>query len=191
MSKRDAELTKSPFVDKKQDTLSPWWRYSALLVFLVGLIILIYLSTIAFREAPPIPQKVVGPEGRSTFYWQKIFEAGQEVFLKYGLMENGSIWGHGGYIGPDFTAEYLHALAIDANEQMAEEMFGKPLSELSEFQTAAVNAEVRQLLKVNRYDPGKRCAGISLESEKDSYLPADRSLAEIPASGPANTAGLP
>jgi len=30
--------------------------------------------------------------------------AGQQVFLKHGLMDNGTIWGHGAYLGPDFTA---------------------------------------------------------------------------------------
>ena len=38
--------------------------------------------------------------------------AGQEVFLKYGLMDNGTIWGHGGYLGPDFSAQTLHGLAL-------------------------------------------------------------------------------
>ena len=28
--------------------------------------------------------------------------AGQEVFLKYGLMDNGTVWRHGVYLGPDF-----------------------------------------------------------------------------------------
>ena len=25
------------------------------------------------------------------------------MFLKYGLMNNGTIWGHGGMLGPDFS----------------------------------------------------------------------------------------
>ena len=39
--------------------------------------------------------------------------AGQEVFLRNGLMQFGSIFGHGGYLGPDFTADYLHRAAVD------------------------------------------------------------------------------
>jgi nitric oxide reductase subunit B len=42
--------------------------------------------------------------------------AGQEVFLKNGLMEYGSIFGHGGYLGPDFTADYLHRAALVSDE---------------------------------------------------------------------------
>ena len=39
--------------------------------------------------------------------------AGQEAFLTYGLMEYGSVYGHGAYLGPDFTADYLHRLALE------------------------------------------------------------------------------
>src|SRR5262249_30172336 len=35
---------------------------------------------------------------------------------KNGLMEYGSIFGHGAYLGPDFTADYLHRSALIANE---------------------------------------------------------------------------
>jgi nitric oxide reductase subunit B len=28
------------------------------------------------------------------------------VFLKHGLMEHGTLWGHGAYLGPDYTAEH-------------------------------------------------------------------------------------
>ena len=35
---------------------------------------------------------------------------GQAVFLRYGLMDNGSIWGHGAYLGPDYSAEALHRI---------------------------------------------------------------------------------
>jgi len=46
------------------------------------------------------------PTGETLFSGADI-RGGQEVFLKYGLMENGTIWGHGAYLGPDFSAEYL------------------------------------------------------------------------------------
>jgi nitric oxide reductase subunit B len=42
--------------------------------------------------------------------------AGQEVFLKNDLMEYGSIFGHGSYLGPDFTTDYPHRAALIANE---------------------------------------------------------------------------
>jgi nitric oxide reductase subunit B len=39
---------------------------------------------------------------------------GQRVFLSNGLMQYGSIFGHGAYLGPDFTAEYLHRAALSS-----------------------------------------------------------------------------
>lgn len=33
------------------------------------------------------------------------------MFLRAGLVEYGSIFGHGAYLGPDFTADYLHRAA--------------------------------------------------------------------------------
>ncbi len=68
----------------RQEVLSPWWEH-----------------------AVPIPQKVVDPQGKVLFTRRDIL-GGQQVSLKHGLMENGSVWGHGAYLGPDFSAAYLH-----------------------------------------------------------------------------------
>lgn len=93
--------------------LSPWWRHSLVITLIVGLTVLIWLAVRTYQFAPPIPDKVTGPGGAIVMTADDI-RAGQEVFLKYGLMENGSVWGHGAYLGPDFSAEYLHALAVAA-----------------------------------------------------------------------------
>jgi nitric oxide reductase subunit B len=71
-----------------------------------------YLAARTYRDAPPIPARVVDPAG-TTLFTQQDISAGQQVFLSHGLMENGSIWGHGAYLGPDFSAGYLHTLALD------------------------------------------------------------------------------
>ena len=101
-------------------------------------------------DAPPIPERAVNQAGETIFTGDDII-AGQQVFLKYGLMENGTIWGHGAYLGPDFSAEYLHALALDTAEARAQILYGKGLSLLTVEEKAAVYAEVRQSLKENRY----------------------------------------
>jgi nitric oxide reductase subunit B len=116
----------------------------------VGFTILIWLSAKAYRDAPPIPQRVVGPSGETVFTREDIL-AGQRVFLKYGLMDNGTIWGHGAYLGPDFSAAYLHALAVDTSENVAKQKYGRALAELAPSDQSAVNAETQQLLKQNRY----------------------------------------
>ena len=132
--------------------LSPWWRRSVILVLVIGFAVLIWMAIRAHEDAPPIPEKVVGPSGE-TIFTRKDILAGQEVFLKYGLMENGTIWGHGAYLGPDFSAEYLHTLAIDASIHLAKQYYHRNLSDLTSAERAAVSAEIQQLLKQNRYDP--------------------------------------
>ena len=58
-------------------------------------------------------------------------ERGQEVFLKHALMEHGTLWGHGAYLGPDYTAEYLHREVGIARDLLATARFGKPFAALS------------------------------------------------------------
>ncbi|HET7839645.1 MAG TPA: cbb3-type cytochrome c oxidase subunit I [Rectinemataceae bacterium] len=92
--------------------ISPWWRYGVLVVFLVGFGVLVWISAGAYKYGPPIPDRVLGPDGAVVFTGEDV-KAGQEVFLKYGLMDNGTVWGHGAYLGPDFSASYLHNLSED------------------------------------------------------------------------------
>lgn len=93
------------------ETLSPWWRRASLLTMALGFAVLILLTFKAYHEVPPIPDKVTDTGG-AVLYTGADIRAGQQVFLKYGLMDNGTIWGHGALLGPDFSTEYLHTLAL-------------------------------------------------------------------------------
>ena len=80
--------------------------------------------------------------------------SGQEVFLRYGLMENGTVWGHGGYLGPDFSAAYLHSLAARRLRQCSPGRCTTVRRKtLLPIERAALEAEVRQLIRTNRYHP--------------------------------------
>lgn len=138
-----------------EENLSPWWRHSVILVLILGFTVLISLAVKSYRDAPPIPQAVWGPSGETLFTGADIV-AGQQVFLKHGLMENGTVWGHGAYLGPDFSADYLHRTAVDAAEALSAQRRGRPLADLSEGEREGVIAEVRAALKENRYDPRSR-----------------------------------
>jgi nitric oxide reductase subunit B len=148
-------------------TLSAWWRRSVLLVFVGGMIGLIFMSVQAYRYAPPIPQSVVDSQGKLIFSGQEI-EAGQQVFLKYGLMQNGSIWGHGSYLGPDFSAQYLHDLSLETGQTIARQEFGKDMAALDESQRTLVDSRVAVLLKENRYDPATKQLTF-IDTEKFSF----------------------
>jgi nitric oxide reductase subunit B len=173
---------------QNSESLSPWWRHTVILTMVVGFTILIWLSAKTYQDAPPIPQRVLGASGETVFTREDIM-AGQSVFLKYGLMDNGTIWGHGAYLGPDFSAAYLHALAGDAGEIIAKQIYGRSLAELSAAEQSAVRAETQQLLKQNRYAVNSQSLGFTAP-EVFSYR---RQIEKWTGyfSVPGNNAGLP
>ncbi len=63
--------------------------------------------------APPVPSRVVLADGRTLLDGDAILR-GQNVWQSLGGQEVGSVWGHGAYVAPDWTADWLHreALAI-------------------------------------------------------------------------------
>ena len=71
-------------------SVSPWWRHSAILVMIAGFSVLSYVTVLTYTNAPPIPEQVTDGTGTVVFTGADI-QQGQEVFLKYGLMEHGSL----------------------------------------------------------------------------------------------------
>ena len=94
------------------------------------------------QTGPPIPRQVLADDGSVLFTADDIM-AGQQIFQKYGLMQYGTIFGHGAYLGPDFTAEYLHRAGLAMLDFYSQG--GEP--------TPAVRARVTAELKQNRYNP--------------------------------------
>jgi nitric oxide reductase subunit B len=86
--------------------VSPAWIQVALLTFVIGFAILGYLAYRVYAEHPPVPRATVASDGKVLFTDDDVFR-GQLVFEKHGLMEYGTIFGHGAYLGPDFTADYI------------------------------------------------------------------------------------
>ena len=118
--------------------VSSWWLQAVVLTFLAGFAILGYLAIRIYQESPPVPGRIVSESGQTVFTEDDI-RAGQESFLTYGLMQYGSVYGHGAYLGPDFTADYLHRLAVEMQRA-----YGG---------SAEAAERVRRELRDNRYDP--------------------------------------
>ncbi len=147
---------------KDSDGLSIWWRRGVIIVMILGFALLINLTVESYFTAPPIPEKAVTTDGKVIFTKADI-EAGQGVFLKYGLMDNGTIWGHGAYLGPDFSASYLHNLSVDAQESIAQSSYQNSFEALTLPEQQAVQAQVTDLLKENRYDVSSGILTLSAE----------------------------
>ena len=107
--------------------LSPWWIRTVLIVMVLGFSGLIAITMLSYSNAPPIPKQVVDAQGAAVFSGDDISD-GQTVFLKYGLMDNGSIWGHGAYLGPDYSAQALHSMGEYTEEAIALQNYQQPLA---------------------------------------------------------------
>jgi nitric oxide reductase subunit B len=86
--------------------ISKAWVQAVVLVVLVGFFIMGLLAYRTYMAKPPVPRRVVDRQGKVVYTGKDVSE-GQRVFLHNGLMEYGSVFGHGAYLGPDFTADYL------------------------------------------------------------------------------------
>ncbi|HLT31492.1 MAG TPA: hypothetical protein VK013_15760, partial [Myxococcaceae bacterium] len=82
------------------------WIALAVVVF-GSFAILLSLGRDVYQEAPPVPDQVVDTHGEVVIPSGEI-QLGQSVWQAIGGMELGSIWGHGAYVAPDWTADYLH-----------------------------------------------------------------------------------
>jgi nitric oxide reductase subunit B len=152
----------------ENDRLSPWWQKVVILVMVFGFTLLTIVTVKTYSGAPPIPARVVNSAGQVLFTGDDV-NKGQEVFFKYGLMEHGTLWGHGAYLGPDYTAEYLHRLAEIAQDTEAATRHGKPFATLSPEQAYAVAEEVKSSLKQNRYDPSANTLTFN-SAEQNSFV---------------------
>jgi nitric oxide reductase subunit B len=124
---------------KRSLLVSKGWIQAVLIVMLCGFSILGVLAYRTYTDEPPIPSRVLDPGGKVLFTGTDI-TAGQEIFFRNGLMEYGSIFGHGAYLGPDFTADYLHRAS-----EMVTVSYGGPESESARHKTITD-------FKTNRYD---------------------------------------
>jgi nitric oxide reductase subunit B len=105
-----------------------------------------------YQEAPPLPERVVTTEGVEVVGSGGI-SAGQNVWQSLGGMELGSIWGHGSYIAPDWTADWLHREAVFILEEWARQAHGRAWPALDSEQQGALQRRLQALMRANRYDP--------------------------------------
>ena len=78
-----------------------------ILVVVASFSVLGWVGVRVYQQAPPVPERVVTTDGRTVLGPGDI-ERGQDVWRSLGGMEMGSIWGHGSYVAPDWTADCLH-----------------------------------------------------------------------------------
>ena len=103
------------------------------------------------KDLPPYPAIIETLHGKPISGKAAIM-SGQQIWQRYGLMDLGSVWGHGAYRGPDFTAQSLHTMGETMRQVKAYFRFNKTYDTLSVEEKGAVDSVVIKQIKTNRYD---------------------------------------
>jgi len=137
-----------------------WWTLISVLT--VTFLILGISGAEVYRKAPPIPTEVVTASGKSLMTREDIM-AGQAAWQSTGGMQLGSIWGHGAYQAPDWTADWLHRELTTWLTIAALEAYDRPFDELDVEQKAALVHRLKQEYRSNGFEPS---TGIVTVSER-------------------------
>jgi len=119
--------------------VSKFWVQGVALVMAIGFAIMGFLALRTYTDSMPQPEQVEGSQGEVVFTGADI-TSGQQIFLRRGLQQYGSIMGHGGYLGPDYTADYLRRSSTFVLDDLKESGIQDPQGALVE------------MMRTNRYD---------------------------------------
>jgi nitric oxide reductase subunit B len=120
-------------------------------VIAVGFLVLGWAGYRIYQEKPPIPTEVVTTDGVVVLTGADI-EAGQNVWQAMGGMELGSIWGHGSYVAPDWTADWLHRECTIILDIWSANMTGMTYGSMSAEKRAGLRTHLTDVMRKNTYD---------------------------------------
>lgn len=126
-----------------------WIALSAVIIF--SFAVLLYYGKQIYQKAPPIPVNVVNSSGKVLFTGQDIKD-GQNIWQSMGGQEVGTIWGHGAYVAPDWTADYLHREAKFLLNKWSQEDHGVEFESLLPDEKAFMESRLQRFLRENTYD---------------------------------------
>lgn len=124
---------------------------SLALVTLLSFSVLLFFGSEIYRLKPPIPEKVVTVDGELLFTAQQIRD-GQNVWQSIGGQQVGTVWGHGAYLAPDWSADWLHREAVFMLDSWSVKEFGVPFSDLESERKAMLEVRLREAVRENSYD---------------------------------------
>ena len=138
------------------------WRWLGL-IFVLSFGALGYLGYQIYLTAPPIPQAVVTTEGDVLFTGAQI-QRGQQAWLSAGGQQLGTVWGHGSYVAPDWSADWLHreALALQAIRTQQHQA----AATLTTADRAGIDATLKEEMRRNTYDESRGTVTVSAERAK-------------------------
>ncbi len=126
------------------------WAVLAL-VFIASFGVLLYYGGEIYQEKPPIPDRVVTDTGKVIYTGQDI-QDGQNIWQRMGGQEVGSIWGHGSYVAPDWSADWLHRELTWILDKWSNEKYSMNYDKLSAEKQAELKALLKQEIRTNTYN---------------------------------------
>ncbi len=128
-----------------------WLFLAFLLVISFG--VLIWSGNQIYQKAPPMPEQVVTTSGEQIYSRDEI-ETGRQVWQSFGGMQLGSIWGHGGYVAPDWSADWMHRELMALLDIWAAEEYGiDSYQQADAEQKAALEGRLKSRVRQNTYNP--------------------------------------
>jgi nitric oxide reductase subunit B len=105
----------------------------------------------AISNGPPIPAKVVLADGSLLFNGETI-RNGQNVWQSTGGQEIGTVWGHGAYVAPDWSADYLHRQSEIVLNRWARQQGFADYSSMPGESRAGLKERLTEVTRHNTYD---------------------------------------
>src|SRR5688572_16292741 len=127
-----------------------WIIFGASMLVMFGA--LLFFGVQIYHAKPPIPSAVRTASGQVLFTGQDILR-GQSVWQSTGGMQQGSIWGHGSYVAPDWSADWLHREATALRDGIAQSGEGAPFDALAAPEQARFGSMLKTEMRTNTYDP--------------------------------------
>jgi nitric oxide reductase subunit B len=157
-------VSKIHFIEQGETQVKPnrkLWQWLGV-VFVLSFGVLGWLGREIYLAAPPIPKAVVTTDG-TTLYTGSQIDEGQRAWRTAGGQQLGSVWGHGSYVAPDWSADWLHREAVALRAVLAQKLYGAAYESLPAPSKAAVDATLKDELRTNTYDAATGTVTVSKE----------------------------
>ena len=138
------------------------WIFLGAILF-VTFFILGWFGRELYRKVPPIPLKVLTETGETLMTRSDILR-GQQAWQSIGGQQVGSIWGHGAYQAPDWSADWLHREAVALRNIVSFKYHHRQFDSLAVPQQAEISQRVKSEMRRNTYNP--RSGALLLSKER-------------------------
>jgi len=142
------------------NSTSRLWRWLGL-IFVLSFGALGFIGYQIYLDAPPIPKSVVTADGDVLFTGEQI-RAGQQAWLSSGGQQVGTVWGHGAYVAPDWSADWLHREAL-ALQAIRTGQHTKTQPTLTSADRAVIDVQLKEEMRHNGYNDASGVLTVSKE----------------------------